>query len=213
MKRNILSLGVLLLFATVLFNACKSDEPGGGTSTTDGGVVINGVKWATRNVGSIGTFVTNPEDFGGLYQWNRKDTANFLLDDDYWASPFLYAAYWLPANDPSPSGWRVPTAEEFESLLNTEKVTNEWTVESGIYGMRFTDKVTNKSIFLPAAGIRSYWDGKVEYGRGSYWSSTQSDDFSVDFGWYSLFFSDWYGCNGSYDGYPGYGMSVRPVAK
>jgi len=36
------------------------------------GVVINGVKWATRNVDKPGTFVANPEDFGMLYQWNRR---------------------------------------------------------------------------------------------------------------------------------------------
>ena len=36
------------------------------------GVLINGVVWATRNVGAPGTFVDKPEDAGMLYQWNRK---------------------------------------------------------------------------------------------------------------------------------------------
>ena len=36
------------------------------------GVVINGVRWATRNVDKPGTFAANPEDAGMLYQWNRK---------------------------------------------------------------------------------------------------------------------------------------------
>ena len=206
MKKNITisNLGIVFLFTAILFNACKK-EPN--ISTKDEGVVINGVKWATRNVGSAGTFVTNPEDFGELYQWNKKDSENFLLDDVYTASPFLFAAYWLPANDPSPNGWRVPTADEFESLLDTKKVTNEWTTENGIYGMRFTDKNTNKSIFLPAAGIRNYWDGKVEYGNGHYWSSSKEDYL-----WYGIYFNSleiWDG----YGGYPGYGFSVRPVKK
>ena len=39
---------------------------------SDAGVVINGVKWATRNVGEPGKFVANIEDAGMLYQWNRK---------------------------------------------------------------------------------------------------------------------------------------------
>jgi len=49
---------------TILFTACEPKEPSGNTPTTDEGVVINGVKWATRNVGSTGTFVTNPQDYG-----------------------------------------------------------------------------------------------------------------------------------------------------
>jgi len=36
------------------------------------GVVINGVKWATRNLASHGKFVENPEDYGALFQWGRK---------------------------------------------------------------------------------------------------------------------------------------------
>ena len=36
------------------------------------GVGINGVVWATRNVGLPGIFVKNPEDAGMLYQWNSK---------------------------------------------------------------------------------------------------------------------------------------------
>jgi uncharacterized protein (TIGR02145 family) len=36
------------------------------------GVVINGVKWATRNLASQGNFVENPEDYGALFQWGRK---------------------------------------------------------------------------------------------------------------------------------------------
>jgi uncharacterized protein (TIGR02145 family) len=36
------------------------------------GVIINGVKWATRNLASHGKFVENPEDYGALFQWGRK---------------------------------------------------------------------------------------------------------------------------------------------
>jgi len=40
-------------------------------NTTDEGVVINGVKWATRNLDVGSTFVENPEDKGALFQWGR----------------------------------------------------------------------------------------------------------------------------------------------
>ena len=39
-------------------------------NTVDKGVIINGIKWATRNVDKKGTFTNNPEDIGMLYQWN-----------------------------------------------------------------------------------------------------------------------------------------------
>ena len=40
--------------------------------TTDQGVIINDVKWATRNLGEGGKFVEKPEHYGALYQWGRK---------------------------------------------------------------------------------------------------------------------------------------------
>jgi len=39
--------------------------------TIDEGVVINGVKWATRNLDVGGKFVANPEDHGAIFQWGR----------------------------------------------------------------------------------------------------------------------------------------------
>jgi len=38
----------------------------------DEGVVINGVKWATRNVDRPNTFAETPESAGMFYQWNDK---------------------------------------------------------------------------------------------------------------------------------------------
>ncbi len=38
---------------------------------TDKGVLINGVRWATRNLDVGGNFTANPEDYGALYQWGR----------------------------------------------------------------------------------------------------------------------------------------------
>jgi len=36
------------------------------------GVLINGVRWATRNLAAHGKFVEKPEDYGALFQWGRK---------------------------------------------------------------------------------------------------------------------------------------------
>ena len=45
-------------------------EDGGGTDPD--WVEIAGVRWATCNVNTPGTFATKPEDAGMFYQWNRK---------------------------------------------------------------------------------------------------------------------------------------------
>ena len=36
------------------------------------GVVINGVRWATRNLAAHGVFCAKSEDYGALFQWGRR---------------------------------------------------------------------------------------------------------------------------------------------
>ena len=65
------------------------DKP---TPVNTDGVVINGVRWATKNVGAFA-----PEDYGNYYTWEEAKTA-------------------------CPKGWRLPTKVEFESLINAGNV-------------------------------------------------------------------------------------------
>ena len=78
------------------------------------------------------------------------------------------------ANDPSPEGYRVPTATEIDKLLDATKVTVIWTHQNGVSGCMFTDKSTLNSLFFPAAG--DHWgfvDVLYDAGTaGGYWSST-----------------------------------------
>ena len=155
---------------------CPSDIP------SDNFVVINEVSWATRNVDAPGTFVANPEDAGMFYQWNRKvgwSIFDPLINSNggtTWDSSIPTGIEWEKVNDPSPAGWRVPTFEEIEKLLDTNKVANEWTTVNGVKGSKFTDKITGESLFLPAVGYRTYSYGALigEDSEGLYWSSTQS---------------------------------------
>jgi len=140
------------------------------SNTTDEGVVINGIKWATRNVDNPGTFAANPEDDGMLYQWNRKTAWSTTGSAYGWDASIPSGSTWEKANDPSPVGWRVPTLSELYLLCDTEKVSNGVTLVNGADGIKFTDKASGKSIFLPAAGMR-YTDGTL-MGFGDYWSST-----------------------------------------
>ncbi|GHT31783.1 hypothetical protein FACS189434_02180 [Bacteroidia bacterium] len=179
--------------------------------TKDAGVVINGVKWATRNVDKPGTFAAKPQDAGKFYQWNRKKAWSAEGENvENWDSSIPEGTEWTAANDPSPAGWRVPTTEEQQTLLDTEKVTSEWTTQNGVSGRKFTDKITNNSLFLPAAGYRHNSDGTLNYAGadGYYWGSAQFDSSTAYVLYFRSGFADWYG-NGSRKN----GLSVRAVAK
>jgi uncharacterized protein (TIGR02145 family) len=183
-------------------------------NATDQGVVINGVKWATRNVDKPGVFSAKPEDVGMFYQWNRRigwSTTDPMTSSDGgidWDGNVPEGTEWKKSNDPSPTGWRVPTSEEIQSLLDTEKVINVWTTQNGVKGRKFTDKATNNSIFLPVTGQRSNNGGRLtNHVGGCYWSSTRDDNHDA----YRLVFSDTYA---KWDDFGrNYGYNIRPVAE
>ena len=143
---------------------------------SDEGVVINGVKWATRNVAEPGAFTANPSEAGMFYQWNRKKAYN-VTDIDIrsgWHKNNRTGKIWEKSNDPCPAGWRPPTYEEIKTLLDYNKVKSEWTTLNGVKGRRFTDKVTGNSIFIPATGIRSELGTLIrENSEGNCWSSSE----------------------------------------
>ena len=173
-------------------------------------VEINGIKWAKRNVDMPGTFAAKPEDTGMLYQWNRKtgwSATNPMINSDggtTWDNTDADGDTWAKANDPCPTGWRVPTHEEQESLENS---ASEWTTLNGVTGRVFGSG--NNTLFLPAAGSRNY-SGSITYvgTYGYYWSSTPTsttDAYNMFF--YSSNVSTYYRTNRAY------GFSVRCVAE
>ena len=176
--------------SAVFITSCnKNDDPDNSNSaTTDVGVVINGVKWATRNVDAFGTFAATPESAGMFYQWNRKKAWSATepgLDiaigaDGGWDETVPAGTTWEKVNDPCPKGWRVPTKEELQSLLDKSKVTNESTTQSGVTGNVFTDIATGNTLFMPAIGFRRD-DGTLRnVGVAScYWSSTAHESYET----------------------------------
>ena len=163
----------ILCVAIVAFNSCEkeSEELPVGHPTEENGVEINGIVWATRNVGSFGTFAARPESPGMFYQWNRPTAWYPSGSVSGWDSTPAEGETWETENDPCPPGWRVPTQEE---LNNLRQRPNEWTTENGVEGRRFG--TAPYQIFLPAAGHRGNNEGTPlaqERDRsGSYWSST-----------------------------------------
>jgi len=168
----------------------KSGSSESNTSTTDVGVLINGVRWATRNVNTPGTFTNNNYDAGYFYQWNSNvgwpstgaigsitATDGTTTWNSSWAGGYTTPSAtdtWTSTNDPSPQGWRVPTLTEIRTLVDATKVTAIWTTQNGVYGERFTDKTTGNTLFLSASGYRYHGDGALSLtgSNGFYWSSS-----------------------------------------
>ena len=216
MRKYLKSFWFLLMmsFIIAIFSSCSSVKK----FTYDKGVVINGVKWATRNVDDPGFFVKEPEDAGMFYQWNRQtgwSTTDPMKNSNggtEWDNITPAGNSWKKTNDPSPAGWRVPTLKEIQTLLDTEKVRSEWTIQKGVTGRKFTDKATGKSLFLPAAGERNGTNGTLrdadELGR--YWTRTSYKNEGFEEYAYYLFFgkdiSFWYY-------FRIHGFSIRSVAE
>ena len=179
--------------------ACNIDNPAG--------VVINGIRWATRNVDMPGTFAQHPESAGRFFQWG---TLNGVVH--HWAATGTVTGWnssnnraaWTAANDPCPQGWRVPTSVELTNLRNQPYT---WTQRNGVNGRLFG--IAPNQVFLPAAGHRAADNGALfEVGNwGDYWSSTPRD------GGNGLFFHFYSNRSGVFTLYRAYGFSVRCVAE
>ena len=117
--------------------------------------------------------------------------------------------------DPCPEGWRVPTYAELDELISNY---SSWTTDkNGQAGYWFCGESSYteivQSIFLPAAGMRTYSGNAGNLGRmGSYWSS-KSSDYHVSAGYgdfaCAFDFSDGYLYIGS--DYRSSGYSIRCV--
>ena len=215
----------LLLFFIVCWSCQKPEEPPKDPETYDKGVVINGVKWATRNVDKEGAFALSPESKGGLFQWNRKkawNTIDYEIGD--WDNSDATGDVWEKENDPSPAGWRVPTVTEFGTLFDLDKVIFEYVSRNGVEGVKFTDIVTGNNLFMPFVSLRNSDSFLELYRRGvSYWSNMVYDDASNKNSAYHLYinlFEPLRGGNSLFNfvprldySYKNYGLSVRSVAQ
>ena len=181
-----------------------------GISNSLDGVVIDGIRWATRNVDMPGTFAQNPQDAGMIYQfgslvgWSSTDPMINSDGGTTWNASFNSS--WRPERDPCPDGWRVPTEVELRSLVNSGSVAGTL---HGIGGRLFG--TAPNQIFLPAAGRR--WCGMADFGTlcssvgrtGFYWSRQSQPMYFLSFGKSS-------GGVSRADHVRTHGMSVRCIA-
>ena len=140
-------------------------------------VLLDDIKWATRNVDAPGTFAARPEDAGMLYQWNSKigwSTTEPMISSDAdatWNNSKDIGYTWEKDNDPCPPGWRIPIHAEYLKLFSA--ATN-WTTINDVNGYLFGSD--DNLLFLPAAGER-FANGRMTGidRRGEYWIIRTTD--------------------------------------
>ena len=163
----------ILLLSTLFFLGLSTYSDNTPCNLTDKGVLINGIRWATRNVDAPGTFAKTPESPGMFFQWNRRKGWNAVDEEvEGWdRRNRTRVTEWEKENDPCPEGWRIPTSSELHSLHN---VPNEWTTLNGMNG-QLLGTYPNQ-IFLSAVGWRTALRRGVliEANTSSfYWSNTR----------------------------------------
>ena len=141
-------------------------------SSSIDGVVINGIRWATRNVNTPGTFADNPHDAGMIFQWNRRQGWASTGTVTGWDSTVPAGTAWYAANDPCPPGWRVPTTQEVQLLRNEDA---GWVTYNGVNGRVFG--TAPNQLFLPTLRSRSTTGvlSNTVGTHGFYWSNMAGD--------------------------------------
>lgn len=180
----------------------------------------SGTLWATCNIGS-----TMPEESGDYFAWGETQPKSNYSENTYkFFNGNSYTKYTnsnrfkvLELCDDVADvkwgvGWRMPTKEEWEELVNN--TTHRWRKRKGVYGSLITASNGN-SFFLPAAGHK--WDDKVsEKGHeGWYWSASRMSSWdnvwiSAEGGAYRTFINPYNFCCHSYSK-TFIGGSIRPV--
>ena len=146
----------------------RAQEPHNGFYFVDLGL---SVKWATTNIGyDVETYESN------YYAWGEVSVKTNYKASTSMTYPKSMAVFDNATMDVANAlwggGWRMPTKEEFEELLNKDNCYWTWIVNSSKAGYLVTSKKNGRSIFLPAVGYRVGMSITEDCVTGCYWSST-----------------------------------------
>ena len=146
------------------------------------GTLINGLYWAYCNVGEPGQFSSGPDDPGMLYQYNNRTPYPLTGGPP---AGFATGAIeqtidtWIAENNPSPPGWRIPTADEIQEMVGwvSNNLSDNWawrlpaatgfSVAGIIAGIpraeaeQATSTNLRGGIFIPVAGFRARGTGNL----------------------------------------------------
>ncbi|MDR1653454.1 MAG: fibrobacter succinogenes major paralogous domain-containing protein, partial [Prevotellaceae bacterium] len=165
-------------------------------------------------------FTISKDIHGAMYQFGVKGTAisqatNFANTGNISGWKTISGnGNWVSSEDPCPSGWRLPTKDEWQGVIDNNTISR--TVNGGTTwvspgtsltwndleedtGIKFGD-----ALVLPAAGRRDDNDGTLDYRgpNGYYWGSTADGTNG-----YFLRFTS--GVEGTHSYNRSYGFSVR----
>jgi len=155
-----------------------------------GGYVQWGKPGPTNWVGAandgVNGFVAAPTsgnaNSGAISGWSQTTAADSSWNSSTEANPVK-----VTANDPCPTGYRVPTRTEWEAVdnNNTESRTGTFTSGTSEYGsaLHYGPDASTKSLTLPAAGYRNLTNGALNNRgtNGFYWSSTENGSYAYSF--------------------------------
>lgn len=172
-------------------------------SSDDYGVDLGlSVYWADYNVGS-----TESTEVGGCYGWGDVAGTYYTKDETMYPSANppsdISGTEYDIASDKWGNGWRIPTKEEMEELIDNCDIT--W--QNWCQCWEFTSRINGNSIKLPYASVRN---GKSTfYDECGYWTSTLDRAYMGAYALYAL------KSGGDIDNINhfkrSYGLQIRPV--
>ncbi|CAA7194060.1 fibrobacter succinogenes major paralogous domain-containing protein [Chryseobacterium potabilaquae] len=194
-----LTMSIPISFGNVSCNVSTVVTTAGGGSVVTMCMGNNTTKvWMAHNLGadtSLDPDIPIKQIHGNYYQWGSStivadaDTpagaisgwdAAFYAPDLSWNGSGNENAPMKTANDPCPSGFRVPTRNEWGALRNNSTVskTGSFTNSASNFGSALIYTCGNNKITLPATGGRSINNGSLENRGlgGGYSSSTAIDN-------------------------------------
>lgn len=212
MKQSKYFFVISICLFTLCLNACDKDESLVETNIINGHEWVDlelSVKWGTCNVGAI-----SPEEYGSYFAWGEIEPKSiYTRENSKTYGKEIYFIEGDPTRDAATAtwgeGWRMPTKDEMQELINCCKW--EWIAQPGKKGYKITSKKNGNSIFLPAAGYYSKKFLKDTDTFCYYWTSTPVYNSLRQYNAY-YFFNCWgYPTINDSDRY--YGLCIRPVVK
>ena len=168
----------------------------------------SGTRWATCNIDA-----SQPHQPGKLYAWGEKSAKTTYVPENSEThgkdmDDFSGNATYDIATAKWGEGWRMPTKEEFEELLEYCPFP-QYVKQNGRYGQLFTNNLNGRTLFLPTTGSKEMGSVHSEAnGCGLYWTSTPLKD-SFKTGAHQYHYGAALGEMGVGDRSSGY--AVRPV--